>query len=195
MSIIVRAKIIAIKTSFIDEEILLQSLERCNIKFVKTSKNAIKLSELDITFIRKNGKYVAVFEELEEVEEDLIVGSSIGETVEIGRKRMSVNKVLSDVKTEYLKIIKERIEETKKISEYKEKMLKEIQLEKDRKKQEILLERKRKNLERLKKKMELERQKEIQEKVDELKEKARRLGYSIEEKVEKNERILVLVRR
>ncbi|MCD6399077.1 MAG: hypothetical protein J7L08_04105 [Candidatus Aenigmarchaeota archaeon] len=181
MSIIVRAKIITITTKFRDEDVLLKALEKCNINFVKTENN-IQVPSSDMEFVKQGGIYSVVFEG--EIMDEL-------ETQKTQKKRKHINNILSSIETQYMQILNERIEMLK----YKERMFDKIRSEKERKKQEILLKREREKLERIKSKREREKQKEIEEKVKKLREKAKMLGYEIEEKVEKNERVLVLVRR
>ena len=115
-------------------------------------------------------------------------GSRERETKETIQKR----KLIARIEKQYDRILEEKIERLKKYEE--EEILRALS-EEEREKKKTIMERERARLERIRRKREREKAKKIMNKINKLKEKATMLGYTIEERIEKNERILVLVRR
>ena len=180
MSVIVRAKMITINTKFSDEKCLMDALKAENIAFIK-NENRIMIQDGEIDIIKEGATFMVKFMG------NVYEGSGERETKETIQKR----KLIARIEKQYDRILEEKIERLK----YEEKEILRALSEEEREKKKTIMERERARLERIRRKREREKAKKIMNKINKLKEKATMLGYAIEERIEKNERILVLVRR
>ena len=175
MSVFVRAKMIKSDTKFLDEECLIQALKNKNLQFHITN-STIKIISPNIEILKKGSSFSLTF-----VGEELY-GNSVGTPRETEETK-NARTLISSIEKEYEKILDEKIERLSVETEMKERQ------------NAIIAEREIKRLERIKRKREMEKKKMIDEKVEKLRERAKMLGYEVEEKVENNERVMVLVRR
>ncbi len=175
MSAIVTA-VIKKNVTFLSEEDLREALgrveEEVGYRYHIMESGRIEI-EGGLILEKQNNGYTAIFKGFEE-------------------EKKRVMEILSCIERVYSNILEERI----KAKKYEESRLQEIMDEEERKKKELLLSRERKKLERQRRKEEEIKRRSIEKKIEQLKARARSMGYEIEERIEKNEkRVLVLVRR
>ncbi len=204
MSVIVRAQMkkLSVNTKFEDEECLLNALKEKNVEFSVNNGQIVINRPQSIKFVKKGTSYVVEYEALTEIVDRGIRASRwgiIGNETEKGKRMVDsrtreVYRFIDDIEDIYDRFLNEKIEKLK-LEQYEKESLREIQNEEEERKTRIMREREIKRLERIKRKREKERRKMVEEKTEKLKERAKMLGYEIEEQVVNDERILVLVRR
>ena len=195
MSVIVRAKIrkVFLNTKFEDEECLVGALKDNGIHFT-LAYNGIDVQDMEtLRFVKEGSHYVVEFQAQTEVYNGQERETERGKRM-VASQSARINKFINNIESSYDRLLDEKIERLK-LEQYEQNMSQEVETEMKERQNTIIAKREIKRLERIKRKREMEKKKMIDEKVKKLRERAEMLGYEIEEKVENNERVMVLVRR
>lgn len=201
MSAITRAKLkkLSVNTKFEDEECLLKALKERNVRFSVNGDEIVIDDPESIKLVKKSASYVVEYEAKTEVVESGYTvqrQGMISKETERGKRMVAsrsqeINNFIYNIEEVYDRFLDEKIERLK----YEAESLNKIQNEEEERKKRIMRERELKRLEHIKKRREREKRKMIEENTEKLRERAKELGYEIEEQEVNDERILVLVRR
>lgn len=168
-------KAVILQSKFYDKECIIETLRRMNIKFIEQGK-IIMIPDLNFRLVMEKDAFTVVYDNLYAEQ----VKQFISRFMYIYRK--TFEEKLERIRLEELKI-------------QEEKILAEVARQKELEQRMLELRKKRMRLEKIKKKEEIERKREIANKVKEIIENAKKYGYEIKVEEKENERVIVLVRR